>query len=104
MSSELFMRLVTCIVTIVIILISTYVIPWLKVKCGAENMNIVMGYIAYAVRCAEQIYTPDEWKEKKAFVMEYMLNIINNVVKIDMTVEQLDVLIEGMVNEVKQNI
>lgn len=104
MSAELFIRLVTCVVTIVIVLISTYVIPWLKAKCGNENMNMIMGYIAMAVRCAEQIYTPDQWKEKKEFVMDYMLNIINTVVKVDLTREQLDVLIEGAVNEIKKNI
>lgn len=104
MSTELFIKLIMCIITIISILVSTYVIPWLKAKCGVENMELVMNYVAMAVRCAEQIYTSEQWEEKKEFVMNYMLGIINNTLKIEMSEEQLDVLIEGAVNEIKKNV
>lgn len=39
---------------------------------------------------------------KNSFTMKYVLNIINYVFKIDITVEQLDVLIKDIANEPKQ--
>lgn len=101
MTSELFMKIVAAIITIVVALTSAYVVPWLKIKIGGQNFDVVTKYIYLAVKAAEQIFTVEQWAEKK----QYVVNYINNIVKslgITITAEQIDALIEGAVNDIKK--
>lgn len=103
MSNEIFVKICVSIITILGALITTFVIPYIKSKIGQQNMNKIVEYAKIAVRCAEQIYTPEQWKEKKQYVMDYLLNLVNNKLNIKITEEDLDVIVEGVVNEIKHN-
>lgn len=100
MNPELITKLVEAIVTVVVVLISAYVIPWLKGKIGEDKYNQIKYYIEYAVRCAEQIYKEDQSKEKKEYVMSYITHKLNDI-GITMTEEDISVLIESTVNYIK---
>lgn len=63
--NDLFIKIVSAILTIIVALITSVVIPWIKTKITAEQMELLKRYTEYAVRCAEQIYSPDEWQDKK---------------------------------------
>lgn len=102
MSNELFIRLVGACFTVVMCLISAYVIPWLKTKINSEQIALIEVMIEKAVRCAEQIYTPDEWQKKKEYVLEYIIELVNTNFSIDLSEADLDLMIEGIVNEVKR--
>lgn len=102
MTNELFMKIVSAIITIIIALVSAYVIPWLKTKVSKDMMEKIIYYTDMAVRCAEQIYTVDQWAEKKAYVTEYITNLCNNTFGISLSEQDIDVLIEGAVNEIKK--
>ena len=81
-------------------MITSVVIPYIKEKIGENKYDTIKRYIIYAVRCAEQVYTPEQWQEKKAYVMAYISRKAEEL-GINMTAEDLDILIEGIVNEVK---
>lgn len=102
MTTDMFIRLIMAIASIVGIVISAYVIPFIESKYTREELECLMIYIEKAVRCAEQIYTPEEWLAKKRYVVTYIKNLIGSAIKIDLTDEQIDTLIEGVVNEVKK--
>lgn len=103
MDKELFNVAVKIIVTIAIIIVTSYVIPWLKSVISAEDLTKIKSYTEIAVRCAEQIYTPEEWEKKKQYVFEYILSKVN-VLGIGLDEKDIDILIEGVVNEVKHNL
>ena len=100
MNSEMITVIIKAVVAVISVLITSVVIPYIKVKIGENKYNEIKKYIEYAVRCAEQLYDKDQWQEKKAYVLAYILRKANEL-GIEMTEEDLNVLIEGVVNEVK---
>lgn len=101
MNNELFIKIVSAIITIITALITAYVIPWLKTKINENQMIQINKYIELAVRCANQIFTPEQWAEKKDFVLEYVTETVNNKFSLTLSQEDIDLMIEGVVNEVK---
>ena len=100
MNTELITKLVEAIVTVVIVLISAYVIPWLKGKMGEDKYKEIKYYAEYAVRCAEQLYSGEQGREKKAFAMSYLVSKAKEV-GIEMSEEDISILIESTVNLIK---
>lgn len=100
MNNEVVSVIIKAVVMVLSVLITSVVIPYIKGKIGENKYNEIKYYVEYAVRCAEQIYTPEQWQEKKAYVKEYIIRKAKEF-GIDMTEEDINVLIEGIVNEVK---
>lgn len=85
------------VVAILSILITTFVIPYLKQKIGNDRYNMISEYVERAVYCAEQLYIGSGLGEvKKDFVLEKMSNIIGNI-GYNITDSELDILIESAV-------
>lgn len=83
-------------------LIITFVIkPYIDSKVSATEQAKLENYIKVGVRCAEQIFLPEQWMAKKQYVYDYVKGIIGSLVKINLTDDELDTLIEGFVQEVK---
>ena len=78
-------------------------IPYIKTKFTSEQLQTLSQYIGYAVKAANQIFGTEEGQKKKAYVVNIAKEIINERLKIKITDEQLDAIIEGIVNEVKNN-
>lgn len=102
MDNYLFIKVVSSILTILVAIITSVIIPWIKAKITAEQMEQIKKYTEYAVRCAEQIYSPEEWQDKKAWVMDYITELINERLHLSLTYEDINTLVEGVVNEVKR--
>mgnify|MGYP003528089059 CR=1 FL=1 len=69
-------------------LVFTFVIkPFIDSKISQTEQAKLIEYIKIGVRCAEQIYTPEEWNKKKNYVL---------------TEKELATLIEGFVFELKK--
>lgn len=103
MTNELFIKIIGCVLTLATTIITAFVVPWLKAKISETQLDQLKKYIEMAVRCANQIYTPEEWIKKKNFVWEYILNIVNDKFTLSLTNADIDTLIEGVVNEVKES-
>lgn len=102
--NEIFMEIVGAIITILVALITGFVIPWLKTKISNENLDKITYYTEMAVRCAEQLYTPEQWREKKAYVLNYIRELANGTFGVNLSDQDIDVLIEGAVNSVKEKL
>lgn len=103
MTPELFTKLMTAVFSIIGILISAYLIPYIKTKMTAQDIEKLVEYAKIAVRCANQIFTPEQWKEKKGYVMQLVQNFMEENLHIKLTEQQIDTIIEGLVNEVKKS-
>ncbi len=103
MTSELFVKIIGAVLTISVSLISAYVIPAIKAKMTADEMATLTHFIQVAIKCADQIYTAEQWREKKEYVTNYVLKIVYDYLHIKLTPEQIDTLIEGLVNEIHEN-
>lgn len=100
--NEALINLLIAIIGLAAAIITTYVVPWIKSKTTAEKWDQLIYYTTLAVRFANQTMTPDQWKEKKEAVTEYLQNVIDTKLHINISEEDLDKIIEGIVNEVKE--
>ena len=100
MNPELITKLVEAIVTVVIVIISAYVIPWLKNKVGEDKYATIIEFAEIVVRSAEKIYTPEQWQEKKQYAVNLVIEKAKNI-GIDLSVEEVNAIIEGAVQAVK---
>lgn len=102
MTQELLTKLIEAILTVIAILITGYLIPWLKTKIGADKYAQLEQFTEACVRAAEQLYTPEEWKLKKAYVVSLISEKADSL-GIGLNEAEIDALIEGVVNFVKHN-
>ena len=103
MTDELFIKIAGAVITIIISLITAYVLPAIKSHMTAKDMETLKTFISIAVKCADQIYTQEQWREKKEYVTNYVLGVVYDYLHIKLTPEQIDTLIEGLVNEIHDN-
>ncbi len=89
-----------CLIMLITTAFTVVIIPYIRQKMGEEKWLRFMEYIEYAVRCAEQIYTPEEWEQKKSYVMHFVINKAEEL-GLDISEHDIDVLVEGIVNAVK---
>lgn len=100
MTPEMITRITESVLTIIVLLVSAYLIPWLKTKVNDEKLKELEKFCEQAVRAAEQIYVPQDWKQKK----EYVLKLINEKAEklgLGLNEAEIDAIIEGFVNYVK---
>lgn len=100
MNPELITKITELIVTIIIAIISIYVVPWIKTKVGDDKYNMIRDYAETVVRAAEKIYTVEEWERKK----EYAVHMVNKKVsEMGLNIGELEInaIIEGAVQAVK---
>ena len=86
--------LIKALITATVVTISILVIPWLKGKVGAQNLDRFLVWVDIAVRAAEQIYDATEGELKKQYVLNYLTTQGFYVDAID-----LDLAIEAAVNK-----
>lgn len=103
MTNDLFIKIVSAILSIIIALITAYVIPAIKSKISSQDLETILWIIETAVKCADQIFTKEQWQQKKTYVMQYVIDMADKYIHIKLTPEELDALIEGVVNELHEN-
>lgn len=101
MDDKLF-EIILALIPIIGIAISSFLIPWLRANTNATKLDEITKWITFAVKAAEQIILGDKMgAEKKAFVVDYIMGLLEKK-KIKLTEEQLDILIEAVVLELKK--
>lgn len=89
----------SAIITLVIALITTFLIPYIKSKTSAEQFDTIKSWVKIAVQAAEMIYAESGMgNAKKTYVIEYLNG---KGYKID--AKSLDNLIEAAVLELKNS-
>lgn len=90
---------VSAVITIIVALITTFLIPWLKKKFDNESFENIKAWVKVAVEAAEMIYTGvGRGAEKKAYVESFLAE---KGIKLD--VDTISNLIEAAVLELKQS-
>lgn len=87
-------------VMVIALLVAKHFIPWVKTKIGAEELNTAKEWAKSAVLMAQQVLWQDTGENKKAFVTEFLEKILAEK-GIEITDEQLNVLIEAAVKQMK---
>ena len=102
MTPEMISKITECMITVIILIVSAYVIPFLKNKIGTDKMQLLQEFAEACVRAAEQIYTKEDWKLKKDYVTRLVTEKATDL-GIGLNEAEIDAIIEGIVNYVKHN-
>lgn len=102
MDKEIFLMVLEVVLTLAVAVITGVVVPYIRSKIETDKLSKFDYYVKLGIRSAEQIFDGDgKGEEKKKYVVNYITEIINRNLKLDITPEELDTIIEGMVNNVK---
>lgn len=89
-------QIILAIITLIGGLIARYLIPWLKTKLTGNKWDAFRNLVKVGVYAAEQLFTSEQWKEKK----QYVVNLLaENGYTVDTTT--IDAEIEAMVRELR---
>lgn len=95
MEGEVFVRIVLGVISILGVIITYMVVPFLKSKTSKEQRETIMFWVSVAVSAAEQIFNERGMgEEKKKFVVGFL---VEKGIKVSL--DELDVLIESAVKE-----
>jgi len=100
MNKEIAELIIKFLLVILSALITTYVIPWINSKIESTKYNDLLTLIEKCVQAAEKMYTPEEWAEKKNYVLSLTSDYCIEH-GIDITGKEINALIEGFVKAVK---
>ncbi len=98
--NEILFEIIKVVVMVAVLVLTRYLIPWLKAKIGADKLAVAEKWVKYAVLKAQQVLWEKNGQDKKAYVTEFLKEILiaKNIALSD---EQLDVLIEAAVKQMK---
>lgn len=98
--NEIIFEIVKLVVMVVALVIARYLVPMVKEKIGADKMAQIEKWTRYAVLKAQQVLWDKTGEDKKTYVTEFLkeLLIAKNIALSD---EQLDILIEAAVKQMK---
>jgi hypothetical protein len=99
MNTNVFMTIALAIISIAGALVSAYLIPWIKNNISAKDMETIVFWVRFAVRCADQLFTPEQWEQKKKYVTAYIIEKVAEL-GIKLSEEDINTLIEACVNQI----
>ena len=96
-------KIILALISILGTILTGVIVPYLREKIGSEKLAKYEYWTATAVKCAEMIFREQgTGADKKEYVYNF-LNEMFNKNKIVITDEQLNILIESCVKELKLN-
>ena len=89
-------QIILAIITLIGGIITRYLIPWIKDKLDDRQYAVLRALVRTGVFAAEQIFSSEEWKEKKQYVVDLL---VENGYTVNTTA--VDALIEATVRELR---
>lgn len=89
-------QIILAVITLISAVLTGFVIPWLKNKLTDHQYDLLCALVRTGVFAAEQIFTTEQWKEKKQYVVDLLKE---NGYTVDTTA--VDALIEATVRELR---
>ena len=91
-------QIILAVITLLFGLVVRYVIPSIKAKTNADQMELIRAAVKSAVYAVEQLYKSKPGQEKKQMVLQYLKDLGYNID--DTSVEkEVSYLIEQIVKE-----
>lgn len=98
---EVLFKIILALLSILCTVLTGVVVPYIKEKIGNEKLAKYEEWATLAVQCAEMIFKEQGMgADKKEYVINF-LNKMFNENKIVITEEQLEILIESAVKQMK---
>ena len=93
-------QIVVALIGLLGIIITSVAVPMIKANTSVKTQTIITNIIKTAVYAAQQIYTSEQWREKKDFAMEQVLKGLEQY-GIALDTESVSDAIEAALKEIK---
>lgn len=98
--SEIIFEILRLVVLLAVLVVTYYLIPWVRGKIGQDRLDEITRWVNTAVLMAQQVYNAKTGAERKAIVIDLLKDIL--IAKnISISDNQLDMLIEAAVKQMK---
>lgn len=101
--NETLFQIILGVISILGTILTSIIVPYIKEKIGNEKLTKYEYWASMAVECAEMIFNEQGMGETKK---EYVVNFLNqmfNKNKVVITEEQIEILVESAVKQMKLN-
>lgn len=95
---DIVLELLKLTIMIATMLITRYLVPWLKAKTETEMMGVIVDWALQAVLAAEQAHQAESGPERKAIVIRFIKQILEQK-NLALSDEEIDTLIEAAVKQ-----
>lgn len=96
---DLITNLLKIMIGLVSVVITTYVIPYIKSKANNNKLNNLMTWIEEAVQAAEQIYANEKSGDKKKLYVVNRILDISDKLKFKISEQEVILLLESVVKK-----
>ncbi len=98
--SEIIFEILRLVVLLAVLVVTYYLIPWVRGKIGQDRLDEITKWANAAVLMAQQVYAAKTGAERKVIVVDLLKDIL--IAKnISISDKQLDMLIEAAVKAMK---
>lgn len=94
--------LIKLVITIIIVIATKFIYPWLKSKLGEQKLNVVKSWATTFVKAAELIYNEQGKGKDKLWYVTEVLNQVLKEMNVSYTEEELRAIIESAVKDLKE--
>jgi hypothetical protein len=63
---------INAVIALLAALVTAFLVPWIKSKVGAQNMDQLLTWVDIGVAAAEQLYNSTDAREKKQYVLDFL--------------------------------
>lgn len=100
---ETIINLIIAIIGVAIVAVTTYIVPLIKASMTKEKLDTLAFWTQKAVACAEIIFNiPKSGEQKKAYVVDFLNKMFNSKKEV-ITEDELNVIIESAVKQLKDS-
>ncbi len=99
---EITLEALKLLIMVTVLVLTRFVVPWLKAKTENETMQAVLDWTVQAVLAAEQAHQAQTGAERKYIVTEFIKSILIQK-NISLSDEELNTLIEAAVMQMNAN-
>lgn len=95
---DIILELLKLTIMVATLVITRYVVPWIKAKTENEVMSTIIDLVAQAVLAAEQCHQAESGPERKLIVTKFIKTILEQK-NLALSDEELDMMIEAAVKQ-----
>ena len=95
---EITLELLKLALMIATLVITRYVVPWIKAKTQSDTMSVLIDWVMQAVLAAEQMHQAQSGAERKAIVTKFIKELLAPK-NISLSDEEIDTIIEAAVKQ-----
>lgn len=95
---EIILEALKLTIMVATLVITRYVVPWIKAKTQSDTMNVLIDWVMQAVLAAEQCHQAQSGAERKAIVTKFIKELLAQK-NLELSDDEIDVMIEAAVKQ-----